>query len=167
MKMINCANCDQEMSQKAPMCPKCGHPNKKAKHLSGKTVFLTFLLAAGTIWWLAYGDYTDSVTPGGTNPGQAALSGLKLKELSWTKGGFDSTMMLSVIVQNNGKSDVKDIVIECRHSSPSGTKIDSNKKTIYEVFPAGEDKKIDDFNMGFIHEQATTTNCSILKATLM
>jgi hypothetical protein len=51
--MITCDSCGNEISPKAVSCPKCGHPNPKAKHLSGSQIFW-YLLAAGVIfWWLS------------------------------------------------------------------------------------------------------------------
>lgn len=55
MSLIKCSGCSNEISQKAPTCPKCGHPNEKAKHLSGGQVLLSLVIAAGTIWFLAGG----------------------------------------------------------------------------------------------------------------
>jgi hypothetical protein len=50
------------MSQKAPTCPQCGHPNKKANHLSGGETLFYLVLVAGVIWWLA-SDGSGSGTP--------------------------------------------------------------------------------------------------------
>ena len=50
----------------------------------------------------------------------------------------------------------------CTHSAPSGTEIDSNTRTIYELVPAGSKKVVKDFNMGFIHSQAASTYCQIV-----
>lgn len=70
-------------------------------------------------------------------------------------------MEADFVVKNKSKYDVKDIEIECTHSANSGTKIDSNKRVAYEIFKANKNKKLKDFNMGFIHSQATSTSCSI------
>lgn len=55
MKNIKCSNCGEEISQKAPTCPKCGHPNKTANHLSGGQVILYLGIGIAVIWWLASG----------------------------------------------------------------------------------------------------------------
>lgn len=52
VKNVNCSNCGQEMPQKAPVCAKCGNPNKKANHLSGKEALLFMAPVAPLIWWL-------------------------------------------------------------------------------------------------------------------
>jgi hypothetical protein len=53
--MIKCSSCGTEISPKAATCPKCGHPNDKAKRLSGAQV-LGYLAVGGLIiWWFAGG----------------------------------------------------------------------------------------------------------------
>jgi hypothetical protein len=53
--MINCSGCGNEISPKATTCPKCGHPNEKAKHLSGGQVFWSIAFAVGIIWLFSVG----------------------------------------------------------------------------------------------------------------
>lgn len=55
MSMIKCKSCSNEISPKAATCPKCGHPNEKAKHLSGAQVLVSLALAGGMIWFFAGG----------------------------------------------------------------------------------------------------------------
>lgn len=55
MGMINCSSCSTAISSKAATCPKCGHPNEKAKHLSGVQVLGYFVFAGVMLWWLAGG----------------------------------------------------------------------------------------------------------------
>lgn len=168
MKNISCGNCGQEMSQKAPTCPKCGHPNKKANHLSGGQTLFYLIIGIAVIWWLAGSESGSGASgPAAPDPKQVALAALEMKDIRWAKGGFDSIMMLNATIQNSGTSSVKDIKIKCDHSSNSGTQIDSNTGVVYEVFPAGKSKKIKDFNMGFIHSQATSTTCRITDAVLL
>ncbi|HEX4233978.1 MAG TPA: hypothetical protein VH041_06700 [Caldimonas sp.] len=102
-----------------------------------------------------------------TEPTQAqVVASLQMTEIDWHKGGFNNIMMLDATVQNSGKRDVKDIRVVCDHLSNSETKIDSNSATIYGPFPAGKSKSIREFDMGFFHDQAKGTNCSIVHATL-
>lgn len=66
---IKCTNCGKEIAQKAPSCPKCGHPNKIANHLSGKESLLLLAPAFLLLWWLASGssnttkDSSSAATP--------------------------------------------------------------------------------------------------------
>lgn len=55
MPSIKCENCSNEISKKAATCPKCGHPNKKAEHLSGGQVLLYLAIAGAGLWWWAGG----------------------------------------------------------------------------------------------------------------
>lgn len=96
----------------------------------------------------------------------AVAANLEIVDFEWTKGGFGSVMEANFKIRNNGTDDLKDIEIECTHFAPSGTKIDSNTKTIYEVIKAGETKDFTGFNMGFIHSQAEKSVPSITKASV-
>ncbi len=183
MKNIQCSNCSQEISSKAPTCPKCGHPNKVADHVSGWQVLFTLGMCFVVIWWLATSDSTP--VSGGSNtantpdsksvvasnnepnPKSVAVSNIELKNLRWSKEGFGNVMQLSVTLINKGQRDVKDIELNCEHFSNSGTRIDSNKRIVYEIVPAGKSKTIKEFSMGFIHNQATKTFCHISDLVLM
>ena len=79
----------------------------------------------------------------------------------WSKGGFGNVMEADFAVTNNSNYAVKDIEINCEHFAKSGTNIDSNKRTIYDVVPAHSTKKFPHFNMGFIQSQAASSKCSI------
>jgi hypothetical protein len=92
---------------------------------------------------------------------RAAKENLELTNFSWSKGGFDSIMMATFYLSNKNAFDVKDFEITCRHTAPSGTAIDSNVRTIYEVVKANSKRTIRDFNMGFIHSQVARSNCFV------
>lgn len=89
-----------------------------------------------------------------------ALSKVKL-DFKWGTGGFNSVMMVNFTITNESKYNIKDIEITCTHYANSGTKIDDNTRTIYELIPAGKKKVIRNFNMGFIHNQASSSSCKI------
>ncbi len=65
-KNIACDNCGNEISKKAPTCPKCGHPNKKASELSGGTTVMVLGLLGFGIWWLINDGDGLSVLDAGT-----------------------------------------------------------------------------------------------------
>lgn len=90
---------------------------------------------------------------------------LEIVGFEWKKEGFGSIMEADFSIRNNGTNDVKDIEIECTHYAESGTKIDSNSRTIYEIIKAGETKEFKAFNMGFIHSQAKRSVATITGAT--
>lgn len=96
-----------------------------------------------------------------------AISGIEIVDFKWAKEGFGSIMDASFTIQNNGSTDVKDIEIVCTTFAPSGTKIDSNTRTIYEVVKAGESRTFANFSMGFIHNQADKSVASIKSALIV
>lgn len=82
-------------------------------------------------------------------------------DYKWGKSGFDMVMEVDFTFTNRSPYPAKDITVTCTHFAPSGTEIDSNTRTIYEIIPANGKKIIKKFNMGFIHTQATSTTCKI------
>ena len=60
-------------------------------------------------------------------------------------------------ITNSSPYEIKDIEIKCIHYAKSGTRLDSNTRTIYDVIKAGETKKFQNLNMGFIHSQAESS----------
>jgi len=85
-----------------------------------------------------------------------------IEDYSWWKTGFDNIMEADFTIANDNPFPIKDIQIECVHTAASGTKIDSNVRTIYDIIPANSSKKFKNFNMGFIHSQAESTHCKII-----
>lgn len=95
------------------------------------------------------------------DPKTVALRDVSLALDSWSKGGFDNIMLANFTIKNATKYSVKDITVTCTHSAASGTEIDSNTRTIYERVKPKDQKRIRDFNMGFIHNQAQSRRCEI------
>jgi len=171
MAMAKCRECGTEVSDAAKVCPKCG-VSKPVKKTS-----LAVKILAGVFGIAILSNIISSVSgesptePSSAapalSPKQKALSNVKLEDWDWKKGGFDSVMMLNAKIKNDGDRDVKDIQIECIHSSNSGTRIDSNKKVVYELVKAGQTVTIKNFSMGFIHNQATSTSCLVRDLVLL
>jgi hypothetical protein len=160
MAVVKCKECGAEASTGAAGSRKCGI--KPPKRASLRTwVALSFGIAVA-------GTAISAPTPGSTTPTQAqVVSALHITEIDWHKGGFNNIMMLNATVQNSGTRDVKDIQIVCDHLPSGESKVDSNSGTIYGPFPAGKSKSIHEFDMGFFHDQAKGTRCSIVHATLV
>jgi hypothetical protein len=70
-------------------------------------------------------------------------------------------MKAKFTVRNNSNYNIKDFEIRCDHFANSGTEIDHNTRTIYEVVKAHSVRKFPDFDMGFIHSQAVRSSCGI------
>ena len=162
MALKKCKECGEEISKKAEKCPKCGSPQKK------KTSLFTWLISILVIFW-AFGYFSETPETGTTStsaskrtlsPKQAAIKNVEL-DFSWSKDGLGNIMEADFIIKNNSKYQIKDIEITCTHYAKSGTRIDENKRTIYDVVPAKGRKSIKKFNMGFMHTQAEKTSCVI------
>jgi len=93
-----------------------------------------------------------------------ALPLVTLNSYQWSKSDF-GVMTATFTVSNRNEFDVKDIEVRCEHRAPSGTMIDSNNRTIYEIFRARSVRQIRDFNMGFVHSQIHTSACQVIKVT--
>ncbi len=88
-------------------------------------------------------------------------------DFSWTKDGFGSVMEVDLTIKSTLPFRVKDIEVKCTHAANSGTAIDSNRRTIYEVIGAGETRTFRGFNMGFIHPQAVSSVCEVVDVARM
>ena len=100
-------------------------------------------------------------------PHDLAMENTRIVKQSWYKDAFGTIMKASFTIRNDGNVPVKDLEILCVHAAPSGTMIDSNTRTIYELFPPHSTKHINDFDMGFIHSQADRSRCAIKDLTVM
>lgn len=165
MAMAKCRECGAEVSDSAKTCPKCGI-SKPVKKTSIAIKLLLGLFALGVLGQVINGGGSSSSTTSSApaRPSEVDLaSKVSVKDFIWKTGGFDSVMVLAKIsIENKNTENVKDFEIECVHSGPSGTVIDRNKKTIFQVLPAGKTTTLKEVNMGFIHSQAAKSSCSIV-----
>jgi len=127
------------------------------KFLKGILGLLFVLFVFGLFVEPKDGASSAAVTP---NP-------VRIKNFSWSTGSFGSIMEASFTIKNELPISIKDVEITCKHSSPSGTYIDSNSRTIYEIIKAGRTRTFDKVNMGFIHSQASRSSCKVVGMTKM
>ena len=99
-------------------------------------------------------------------PKEALLRDLKL-DFNWRTEGFDDIMVANFTVTNPTSYRFKDFEIKCVHFAPSGTEIDSNTRTVYQVVEAKSKKVVRNMNMGFIHSQVKSSSCRITDLTLL
>ncbi|MGK8437271.1 hypothetical protein ACRS3X_07955 [Ectopseudomonas hydrolytica] len=163
--LIPCRSCRAAISKKAASCPHCGAVAKK------KTSVLTWIFAViAGLWLIGYISNLSSVptttSAGSASPLQAAQAATTLEDFSWSKSAGGSLMKADFTIRNGGNRAIKDIEIVCEHQGPSGTKIDSNTRTIYEIVPAGTTRTFTNFDMGFIHSQAVSSSCRIKKISI-
>jgi hypothetical protein len=163
MTLTKCKECGEAVSNQAKTCMKCGAKVPRTSLVTKLVVgFIGLAVIGQVVGGLSGG--TSSSTTSASKPKtqrEMAQDGLKLKVDSWKAGALGSVMKLSFTATNSSTVAVKDLQIECKHSGKSGTTMDSNKRPVYEVVPAGGKLQKKDFNMGFINSQATNTSCEI------
>lgn len=163
MAQKKCRYCMAMLSPGVKICPTCG---KKQGWTFGEQLVGGFILLA--VIGAAMNSGTHSTNTPSPNPSQTSntsskeevLSSVKLK-YDWGKGGFDNVMEANFTIENQSKYNIKDVEIKCTHYGKSGTAIDSNTRTIYDIVKAKSKKRFDKFNMGFIHTQANSSSCEI------
>lgn len=168
MALKKCKECGADISSKAKECPKCGAPQVKKRIPIFKLAFGAMFGYAVFVAATTYNEVTEDIQSSapaqkvdrGPTPRQVALKSVDL-DFSWNKIGFDNIMEGNFSIKNNSDFDIKDIEITCTHYAKSGTKIDSNTRVIYDLVSAKSTKKIEKFNMGFMHTQAEKTGCAI------
>jgi hypothetical protein len=156
-----CPSCKMMIDKGAKVCPHC----RKKFGLSWPLKIFLILFALFLIGKLSAPDKpsyrsSQSAEAPSMSPKEAALAAVKL-DFAWSKGGFENIMMADFTIDNKGERDIKDIEITCDHMGKSGTRIDSNTRTIYDIVKAKSRKKFNKFNMGLIHSQAASSSCRI------
>jgi hypothetical protein len=163
MALVKCKECTAEISDKTDKCPQCGAPAKK--RTSAFTWIITIVVL---LWVIGYisggsgGDTGSSVSAASAPSAKDTAMGNVHLEYTWHKEGFDNVMEATFVIKNGSQREIKDVEIECTHYAKSGTRIDSNKRTIFDVIPANGKKRFEDFNMGLIHTQVHRTSCDII-----
>ncbi len=145
---------------------------------SGRSGMLGRVLALGFLVfliWTGYENYNRRKLGGLSSPASSvtepdpkvvAMHATSITKFRWYKDGFGTVMKATFTIRNDGERDVKDIEIKCVHNAPSGTIIDSNTRTIYEIVPAHKSRTFREFDMGFIDSQASGSDCEIADLAL-
>ena len=127
---------------------------------SGRLALAALVLVVIVIALTAGCDYGPSkVTP--VDDARKLLLRRVQLDFTWERSGFDSVMIANFSLKNPTSMRFRDFQITCRHSGSSGTEIDSNTRTIYEIVEAHSTKYVSQVNMGFIHSQAAASRCSL------
>ena len=90
-----------------------------------------------------------------------ALAKLSISSSRWEKDGFGTIMKASFVLHNGNAFPVKDLTVTCVHTANSGTKIDSNTRTVYERIGADQYYSVTDMSMGFIHSAVSSSTCRV------
>lgn len=91
---------------------------------------------------------------------------LTLSNVTGAKGGFDTVLIISGTITNAADFAIKDPVIRCDLTGPSGTHIGSVRQDLFEIVPANGSKRFTELNMGFMASSQTSGfDCVIMQAT--
>lgn len=143
----------------APRCSSCGAP-RRHRHLGR---WIGGVLLGLVVLSLFQPALTVQKAPAAPSPTSEQVT----LDYEWRTTAGGAIMEADFVVDNRAGHAVKDVRIECTHYSPSGTRIDRNSQTLYEVFPAHGKVRKRRVNMGFIHSQADRTRCVIAKYSLV
>ena len=139
------------------------HASRKATVLSIVCLAVFCILAAGSMDnGSSRSTSTDNSATPAVEPAESTKDILNKNvkfNYSWSNDGM--IMTINYKIENPTEHAFKDFEITCNHFAPSGTKIDSNTRVIYEVVKAHGKKSKNGFNMGFINSQASSSNCKI------
>ena len=91
----------------------------------------------------------------------AGLKDINLQMIRSNKVGFGNVYEATFSIANRNRYPIKDFTVTCYHAANSGSMIDSNTRTIYEMIPANGTTYVNDFNMVFINTQVVRTYCEV------
>jgi hypothetical protein len=97
------------------------------------------------------------------NPEQAGAS---VEKVAARKAGFGNVLMIDVTLRNDSLSNLKDFQITCESRGNSGTVMDSNTRTLYEIVEARSSRAFRNVNMGLLRSQAASSNCVVDRAAV-
>jgi hypothetical protein len=89
----------------------------------------------------------------------ATLDNIRIEQVMWEKTGLDNVMIATFRIDNDNVIRIKNVEVTCRHSTDSGTFIDSNTRTVHEIIEPRSSFYVHGMTMGLIHSQATSTQC--------
>lgn len=172
-----CKECGNQVSTPGQFCPHCGKSGFAKKGMNGCLIAFLIFVGFGVLLSIiaslgsptrvsntppVYEQLSEQVSPKVT-----AIRGVKLDFTVVSSSG--GILVVNFTVQNPGAYTVKDLEITCLHAANSGTVIDSNVRTIYEIFNSNSHskKRFPEFNMGFINSQAARTSCKVTDLTIV
>ncbi len=86
-----------------------------------------------------------------------------IDDMKWHLGGFDTVMIASFTIKNERAVHIKDVIVRCDVTAPSGAKLGSPVKTVFQSIGPGKSVKIRDLSMGFVRDaaQAASAVCYV------
>ena len=93
---------------------------------------------------------------------QKEMTNITITRYGWRTEGVGNLMMAEFALRNENEFDVKDIEITCIRRADSGTVIDENTRTVYEIVKESSVKTVSNLNMGSIHSDSAQPSCAIV-----
>jgi hypothetical protein len=89
------------------------------------------------------------------------LANFRIRSFAWQKDGFGTVMTATFVLHNDNPMPVKDIEVTCSSSGPSGSIIDTNSRTVFDVVREKSFVQVDKINMGFVRGEVVDTKCQV------
>ncbi len=90
---------------------------------------------------------------------------VEVKSWSWSLEGYHDIAIIShLTLKNNNSFAIKDVLINVKNYSSSGTLLNSKDYTIYDIVPANRIKTFKNINLGFVNSQSKSSSISIIRA---
>lgn len=86
----------------------------------------------------------------------------KISKYQMQKAGFGVVGVADFTFRNDNAYAVKDALVACSFYGASGTKLGERQVTVYEAFPAQKSRTVKGVNVGFINDQARSSECRIV-----
>ncbi|MBD8638203.1 hypothetical protein [Sphingomonas sp. CFBP 13733] len=96
------------------------------------------------------------------NPEEGAV----VENVRGRKEGFGNVLVVDITLRNDALSNLKNFQITCESKGHSGTVVDSNTQTLYEIVDARSTRTFRKVNMGLLHSQAASTHCTVDQAAI-
>lgn len=149
---MKCKACGYVSATSVKICPHCGKKYPMAKLVKISLVIIALIAFSAP--------FVDNFFPQNREPSPKDIAMNQINvDVKWDSGIFGAQMIADFIITNPSDYPVKDITIKCTHYAKSGTEIDSNTRTIYDIVPAQGRTVIKNFDMGFIQSQVDSSSC--------
>ena len=170
----DCKKCKKPMKKTSIECQYCGTIQRELRAWHWLFIIIATLIFIGALSTPennAKKDAASNTTPPArtaseaelppSNVTKSSIRDLVTLEFTWTRDAFDTIMVADLTITNGSHVDIKDVVVRCTHFTKTGTKIDTNTETVYEVIKSNTSGFFPSVQMGFLHSAATKSSCGI------
>jgi len=154
---------------------------KPSKTLTACAAFLLALCALGSTGSAMPGEARTPHSGQATGLHQAAHSGaapiaaepqpehlersVRIAAFSWSKALPDASVQANLTIESALPFALGQVEVACAQFARSGVEIDSSRRTIAAIVPAGGRLQVNALDLGPIHPQAGSSGCRIVSVT--